>query len=86
MFFRAKVTKIYCSANDFCKESAMQQEKYVIVEKSPVHKYRTKPNCMDDAEIMAIIILFHPTILPVWEKGQAEALVWSTGILLRSYD
>lgn len=36
MFSEAKVTEIYCLADDFCKEFAMQQEKYMIEEKSPV--------------------------------------------------
>lgn len=59
MFSEAKVTEIYCLADDFCKEFAMQQEKYMIEEKSTVRKYRNKPNRMNDAEIMVILILFH---------------------------
>lgn len=59
MFSEAKVTEIYCLADDFCKEFAMQQEKYMIEEKSTVRKYRNKPNRMIDAEIMVILILFH---------------------------
>lgn len=31
----------------------------MIEEKSPVHKYRNKPNRMNDAGIMVIFILFH---------------------------
>lgn len=46
-------------ADDFCKEFALQQEKYMIEEKSPVNKSRDKPNRMNDAEIMVIPILFH---------------------------
>lgn len=59
MFSEAKVTEIYCLADDFCKEFALQQEKYMIEEKSPVRKYRNKPNRMNDAEIMIILFLFH---------------------------
>ena len=28
MFPESKVTEIYCMADDFCKESTLQQEKY----------------------------------------------------------
>ena len=31
MFPESKVTEIYCMADDFCKEFALQQEKYMIV-------------------------------------------------------
>lgn len=48
MFSEAKVIEIYCLADDFCKEFALQQEKYMIEEKSPVRKYRNKPNRMND--------------------------------------
>ena len=57
MFPESKVTEIYCMADDFCKESALQQEKYMIEDSKK--KYRNKPNRMSDAEIMAILILFH---------------------------
>ena len=30
MFPESKVTEIYCMADDFCKEFALQQEKYMI--------------------------------------------------------
>ena len=56
MFSEAKVTEIYPMADDFCKEFAKVQEKY-MVEKN--HKHRNKPNRMSDAEIMVILILFH---------------------------
>lgn len=59
MFSEAKVTEIYCLADDFCKEFTLQQEKYMIEEKSSVRKYRNKPNRMNDAEIMVILVLFH---------------------------
>ena len=57
MFSEAKVTEIYCMADDFCKEFAKVQGKYMVEDKS--HKHRNKPNRMSDAEIMVILILFH---------------------------
>ena len=30
MFPESKVTEIYCMADDFCKEFALQQEKYMV--------------------------------------------------------
>ena len=54
MFSEAKVTEIYCMADDFCKEFAIQQEKYKI--KNTSHKHRNKPNRMSDAEIMSLRI------------------------------
>lgn len=57
MFSEAKVTEIYCMADDFCKEFALQQEKYMVKESN--HNHRNKPNRMNDAEIMVILILFH---------------------------
>ena len=57
MFPESKVTEIYCMADDFCKEFTLQQEKYMIEDKKTRH--RNKPNRMNDAEIMVILILFH---------------------------
>ena len=57
MFPESKVTEIYCMADDFCKEFALQQKKYMIEDKKTRH--RNKPNRMSDAEIMVILILFH---------------------------
>ena len=57
MFSESKITEIYCMADDFCKEFALQQEKYMIENKKA--KHRNKPNRMSDAEIMVILILFH---------------------------
>ena len=57
MFSEAKVTEIFCMADDFCKEFAKTQEKYMVEDKN--HKHRNKPNRMSDAEIMVILILFH---------------------------
>ena len=57
MFSAAKVTEIYCMADDFCKEFAKVQEKYMVEDKN--HRHRNKPNRMNDAGIMVILILFH---------------------------
>ena len=57
MFPESKITEIYCMADDFCKEFAKTQEKYMVKDKN--HKHRNKPNRMSDAEIMVILILFH---------------------------
>ena len=63
MFPESKVTEIYCMADDFCKEFTLQQEKYMIEDKKTRH--RNKPNRMNDAEIMVILILFHPVVFAV---------------------
>ena len=34
MFTESKVTEIYCLADDFCKDFAAQQEKYMIEDSS----------------------------------------------------
>ena len=47
MFTEAKITEIYCMADDFCKEFARQQEKYMI--EDGTGKRRNKPNRMSDA-------------------------------------
>ena len=57
MFSEVKVTELYCMANDFCKEFALQQEKYTVEDRKC--KHRNKQNRMNDAEIMVILILLH---------------------------
>ncbi len=57
MFSESKVTETYCIADEFCKKFALQQEKYLIEDKKNSH--RNKPNRINDAEIMAMLILFH---------------------------
>ena len=59
MFSEAKVTEIYCLADDFCKEFAKYQEKHMFSTAQKDVKHRNKPNRMCDAEIMLIMILFH---------------------------
>ncbi len=48
MFSESKVTEIYCMADDFCKEFAKVQEKYMVEDKKKRH--RNKPNRMSDAD------------------------------------
>lgn len=57
MFPKAKVTEIYCMADDFCKEFTLQQKRYML--ENNKYKYCKKPNSMSDAEIMVILVLFH---------------------------
>ena len=57
MFLEDKVTEIYCMADDFCKEFAKVQEKYMVKDRN--HKHRNKLNRMNDMEIIVILILFH---------------------------
>ena len=38
MFPESKVTEIYCMADDFCKEFALQQEKYMIEDSKKKHR------------------------------------------------
>ncbi len=60
MFTEDKVTEIYCMADDFCKEISSWQEKYMLEDKQEDSvRHRNKPNRMNEAEIMVILILFH---------------------------
>ena len=59
MFSEAKVTEIYCLADDFCKEFAIYQENHMFSCSPKSGKYHNKPNRMSNAEIMLIMILFH---------------------------
>ena len=59
MFSEAKVSEIYCVADDFCKEFARHQENYMLKDTKKNVKHRNKPNRMSDAEIILIMILFH---------------------------
>ena len=59
MFSEAKVTEIYCLADDLCKEFAKYQENHMLPTFHKSGKHRNKPNRMSDAEIMLIMILFH---------------------------
>lgn len=37
MFSEFKVAEIYCMTDDFCKEFALQQEKYMVEDKKQKH-------------------------------------------------
>ena len=65
MFSEAKVTEIYCLADDFCKEFAKYQENHMLPTFHKSGKHRNKPNRMSDAEIMLIMILFHFRWIPM---------------------
>ena len=54
MFSVSKVTEIYCMADDFCKKSTLQQEKYKVENKKT--KLRNNPNRMNNVEIKVSII------------------------------
>ena len=43
MFSEAKVTEIYCMADDFCKEFALRQEKYMVEDKNLNHHIGDEP-------------------------------------------
>ena len=58
MFSEAKVTDIYCIADNFCKEFTKYQENHMFSSSQKSGKHRDKPNRMSDAEIMLIMILF----------------------------
>jgi len=58
MFPKSKITEIYYMADDFCKEFAWWQEKYMV--KDSNRKHCNKQNRMSDTEIITILILFHP--------------------------
>ena len=58
MFPKSKITEIYYMADDFCKEFAWWQEKYMV--KDSNRKHCNKQNRMSDIEIITILILFHP--------------------------
>ena len=44
MFSEAKVTEIYCLADDFCKEFAKYQENHMFSCSQKNGKHRNKPN------------------------------------------
>ena len=70
MFSEAKVTEIYCRADDFCKEFAKVQEKYMIKDRN--HKYRNKSNRMSDTEIRGNLILFHSGVFRCFKHYYKE--------------
>ena len=65
MFSEAKVTEIYCMADDFCKEFALQQKKFMVEDKSC--KHRNKPNrksfCRTGISILLPLTIFIKQVL-----------------------
>ena len=57
MFPESEITEIYYMSDGFCKEFPLQQEKYMIEDN--IQNHHNKPNRMNDAEIMVILILSH---------------------------
>lgn len=49
MFSKAGVTEVYCMADDFCKEIAWQQGKYMVREKRFVLMYHTCRKVISDS-------------------------------------
>lgn len=54
MFNDDKVTKIYCSGDNFYWEFTFQQTKYLIEDHRKDIRYRNKANRISDAKIIAI--------------------------------
>ncbi len=68
MLTNDKITEIYCLADDFCKLFNDTLQTNVLP--ADTHcRQRNKPNRMNDAEIITIMILFH-LIKLINEKGE----------------
>ena len=80
MFSEAKVTEIYCLADDFCKEFSKFQEKHMFSTSPKNGKHRNKPNHVSDAEIMLIMILFIQEVTDVSNTfiRNMSASIWVT--------
>jgi len=58
MLTRDKITEIYCIADDFCKEFALEIKKLKMLPEK--EKKRRNRSCeMSDSEIITILLLFH---------------------------
>ncbi len=57
MFTEAKVTEIFCMADDFCKFFDAMMAKYTIKEQKKREYHRN--GTLSKAEVMVIMILFH---------------------------
>ena len=58
----SKVTKIYCIADDFCKEYELELNKKALSLSNPspnAPKTRNRKGRMSDAEMITILVLFH---------------------------
>ena len=58
MLTKDKITEIYCIADDFCKEFALEIKNHKMLPEDG--KKRRNRSCeMSDSEIMTILLLFH---------------------------
>lgn len=59
MFSKDKVTEIFCTVDDFCKEFELRIKEFKRVQVSGEKQYRNRPLSMSDSEILTILICFH---------------------------
>ena len=56
MFTEAKITEIFCLADDFCKVFNQELGTRQLQDARP---HRNKPGRLSDSEVMTILIIFH---------------------------
>ena len=56
MFTEAKITEIFCLADDFCKVFNRELQTRQLQDGKP---HRNKPGRLSDSEVMTILIIFH---------------------------
>ncbi|GLU55244.1 IS982 family transposase [Dyadobacter frigoris] len=59
MFSKDKVTEIFCTVDDFCKEFELRIKELKQVQVNGEKRYRNRPLSMSDSEILTILICFH---------------------------
>lgn len=59
MFSKDKVTEIFCTVDDFCKEFELRIKELKQVQVKGEKRYRNRPLSMSDSEILTILICFH---------------------------
>jgi hypothetical protein len=59
MFSKDKVTEIFCTVDDFCKEFELRIKELKQVQVKGEKQYRNRPLSMSDSEILTILICFH---------------------------
>ena len=59
MFSKDKVTEIFCTVDDFCKEFELRIKELRQVQVNGVKQYRNRHLSMSDSEILAILIMHH---------------------------
>lgn len=59
MFSKDKVTEIFCTVDDFCKEFELRIKELKQVQVNGEKQYRNRPLSMSDSEILTILICFH---------------------------